>query len=339
MKKLFAMILMLSILLTAAGCGKEEQRPTGTTAPGHTTETVAPTHASEATVPTQDTEATTPTQPSEETEPTEPDEPTEPTQDPELVTAYLLEDITMSGAGQTLNMELFYTERWQIEGLCGTFNGDMLLQLEVQYEEDGTPLYAVRYGAEGEEVAREEYTSVVDGRLMELVITEDGNSTHSVMTYDDSGLLLEKEDRDSDGKLINKIFYKYDEDGRVLSEVTKTPLGIVEERKEYRYDDQGLLSKFRWTMYGQTVAVFHYKYEDGKMIQRTCTDGELFSYKFHYDEFGNLDRISVGMKEEDGIVGVGTYRFHYKPVEVSQEEADRLCLEIGEFIEGIFYYA
>ncbi len=295
MKKLLAFLLALTLVLTLAACGNDP-------------------------VPTDTTEASK-------------SEATEPSTEPQPVTAYALDTITMSANGMEAVISFTFDERGLLHNIETRNNSELQRQQKTEFDENGDPTIAISYGPDNKELSRIEYVSVENGKVNESLVTSNGETIREVSIRDDVGNLIEKKQYDKDGKLIGSTKYEYDELGHPAREIVLNESGKQIQLKEYHCDQDGNLTEYCWkagVMVGYEIYHYLYTYEDGRLTQRTSQTEEGADFTYQYDEAGNLVGITF-----DG----GTITLLYRPMELSQQDAQRLEETIDSFLEGAFILA
>lgn len=293
MKKLLAFLLALTMVLTLAACGSDP-------------------------VPTGTTEATKPeTTPSEVTE-------------PQLVTAYALDTITVRADGVEAVVSFTFDERGLLHNIEMRANGELQNQIKTEFDENGDPTVATTYGPDNKEISKIEYVSVENGKVNESLETSNGKTIREVSIRDDAGNLIEKKQYDEDGGLIGSTKYEYDDLGHPAKEIVLNGDGKETQIKEYHCDRDGNLTEYCWkTGLVVTYEICHYlyTYEDGRLTQRTSQTENGIDFAYRYDEAGNLVEITT-----DG----GTVTLLYNPMELSEKDAQMLEETVGSFLEGAF---
>ena len=300
MKKLFALLLSLCLLLGLAACG-EPAEPKDTE-PGKTTQ--------------PQTDGPAATDPADPTEPNEEiaffwDEEGSDEQISTLV-EMLYKDLE-DGTETSLTMEV--TDRGQILSVS---NGERNQQAQVEYDEKGFPT-AITVTEDGAAVATVNFTFDAGGNL--LKVTSPEYEVDTSYTYDEKGniltvttpdsteertygekgeLLIRKESRN--GKLW-EYTYTYDQDGNELTsqtlldgELYRSNENVYEngnliceksgsDEYRYTYDDQGNLLTYEFYRDGEFVWDQTYTYDaDGNRVSESA-DGEL-KYEYVYADGG-----------------------------------------------------
>lgn len=254
-------------------------------------------------------------------------EPTETTAPvPETVTAYVLDKVLVSAEGMEAKILFTYDDQGRILSV-EMWNGEELYQnTEMEYRENGEPAVCVTYGPDEKILNKMEYLSVQDGKVNEALVTTNGNTVREVSVRNDAGLLVEKQSYDQDGELIGTTKYEYDAQGNPSKEIALDADGREQQVKEYRCDEDGDLLEYSWRIGEQLIVHYRYTYEDGKMTGRVSETENGLNYQYRYDDRGNMTEVVMG--------GV-PMTFHYRTMELPQEEAD----DVKEAAESFIYNA
>lgn len=122
-----------------------------------------------------------------------------------------------------------------------------------------------------------------------------GTYKYSDFVFDDSGRVSEKKES---GSSRGTITYKYDEQGRVLSETDTNSYGY--ETTDYTYDEQGEIATVSessdYSIRGGNVFQYTYERDDQNRIVKMTTvntaseDLNTCVYAYEYDDFGNVSK-------------------------------------------------
>lgn len=306
MKKILAILLVLTLLLATAACGKSDTAPT--TKPGGEDATVGTTEAvvdsengngvlAEVTVITYDDSGTS-----------------------TKTTQLSYEDgYNLVSTEITLNGELSSKETYDLrldETVFMAFYRDGQMQTEYRYQYDdqgrllsgsvtdtektehvhtydqyGNTLSSRRY-VDGELEYERTYENSYDGQTLTKTVQYENGEICNVTSYDGSGRMTENISY-GDGVPKYRVTYKYDERGNVLEDAEYSGDTKI-HNSSYTYDDQG--NKIEYIHYcGPLESRETYEYQDGKLVTSVYySEGEEFSRTcYEYDAAGRITKQSV----------------------------------------------
>lgn len=280
MKRLIAFAVLVCLLL--CGCGKTAPDPTQPalqTQPSQAP-SVQTTAAPQETIP----ETQAPTEP-----PAEPTaEPTQPA--PEMVTVYLLTNVTVYDSGST---QYHYDENYNITSYeVLTIENTLMYEVFFELQNENGMACAVRAQwpeDTGSEIRYLTYTK--DGKLSEEQIAG-SNYTGYQYAYDAHGNRTEKREY-YDGILQSVVYYEY----------TGTTLDAA------------------WCQDNAGTVIFECRIDNGRILEKNYYDSSVrYGYRYDYDE-NNNPYSSTFYYDGENLPGE---RFFYQAVEVTAERAKYL---------------
>jgi len=153
-------------------------------------------------------------------------------------------------------------------------------------------------------------------KLIDIKYGPDGNVDKKyVYTYDNDGYRrTEQQQLSSDGKLIRKITYKYDEQGNLIEDNSFSPEGKPEKKITYKYDNNGnVIEDNSFDAEGKLMKRFTYTYDgSSNKIEnsRFSSQGALDSkVTYKYDDKNNI--IEETVTNANGTVVITTYTYEY----------------------------
>ena len=226
---------------------------------------------------------------------------------------YLNED------GEKIHIELYgYDEQGRPNSVKGSAGSYSYCTLE--YDENGN-ISKVYYGGGS---TKENFYDA-DGNLSEETLRSDGDVLlRSVYQYNEQGDVVRITTSDQAG-LIRDIYYQYeyDEAGRITKRASS--FGDAQSFYEEGYDE------FEYDEFGNTVKhgrydsptdflIFYSVYdENGKLVERIREDetGVTSYWLYEYDEYGNLvreiEKKNKDSKTVESMVVYTGYRLYYNP--------------------------
>lgn len=279
MKRLIVFAVLAALLL--CGCGKTDVPAQTTMQTQPTMERVTTPQESTPSVP----ESTPPTQ-----APTEPvTEPaTEPT--PEMVTVYLLTNVTVFDSGST---QYHYDENYNIESYeVLTIENTVMYETFFEMKNENGMASVIRAqwpDGGGNEIRYLTYSE--DGKLLEEM-TAGSNYTGYQYAYDAKGNRTEKREY-YEGMLQSIVYYEY----------AGTTLDAV------------------WCEDSVGTVIFECRIENGRVLEKNYYDSSVrYGYLYEYDENGN-PYSSTFYYDGENLPGD---RFFFQAVEVTAERAEYL---------------
>ncbi len=189
-------------------------------------------------------------------------------------------------------------------------NSDGVLIAKELLDDAGRTTEYTNYTASGEIYTSDRYTYLYNNEIgrHEFEIREyEGGALKKIVNrvYTGGELLLSVEERDADGNLIEAYNYKYDEEGRMISETHLDSKYVITLITEYEYDGSENVSKTTYKngkgdISSWTVFV---RDDDGKVQKEENYDknGEMTSYlEYVYDENGDAVETHEYMPDENG---------------------------------------
>lgn len=113
------------------------------------------------------------------------------------------------------------------------------------------------------------------------------------------------------GKLYEKVFYRYDEQGRCIEkEIRGFPYDMLLSKNSYRYDELGrLIQQVEFNSDSQPIQKLYFSYDEGELpvqqivhlYQARQVERNYYRFKWKLDEKGNwIEKIEVSLVKQGG---------------------------------------
>lgn len=262
----------------------------------------------------------------------------------------LMVSLLLSGCGIHEELPQEKMEAYLIEKI-EIYEKDILTTIkEYSYNEDGVRIGETIQDEEGNDLKKAEYLLNDNGKLYQVIYTDNNGEIIETFTYDEEGHVvtwetdnhvweyiyndanLKTEDKlYSDNQLIGRTIYSYDKDGKLIREesyaIDGTSLSDICEN--YVYDDMGNISSYHLTgydndgkIYQESDVKYTNSYENDWLSSVVIDYGEGLqqSYEYKYDQFHNI----IEMHYSDSITAYYTKRT-YKTIEVNNQKQKDYC--------------
>lgn len=239
---------------------------------------------------------------------------------------------------------------------------EFLMEKKV-YDEKGNLITEISYYPDGSIIQQLEYSYDEKGNLKEETLEEEGSEVAERKTHDylENGKKHKTYVHYLDGS-YDTIEYIYDDKGRLISKITTDSEGEVDQRKEYKFQDDKLLKETEYDHEDNITDELTYNYDDkGNLKEMTHYDGiEKISVKtlHEYDEKGRriesiiynnkgkpVEKHGFSYDEEDRVIeateetayenNTTTMQYDAKGNIIEQKEVNEDG-EINHFVERTF---
>lgn len=169
-------------------------------------------------------------------------------------------------------------------------------KVEYVFGPNGQPVEVVRHDADGEFESKEELAYNDNQLLVSRVITEASGAVKKFLfSYDEKGLLMKEEEREAGDKMVSRLEYAYNEDGKeeALTKYNGDNKVISSVRSEY--DENGRLSRRISKGYYTRISLFEYD-DQGRLLEESLSDENGFVIsrnRLEYDEDGLVSHETV----------------------------------------------
>ena len=201
-------------------------------------------------------------------------------------------------------------------------NPEFIAVRDIEYEGLETDRDRLPLSGQVQSVFQTSYVAVSKGPETIMRGRKQGNFFR--YTYNPKGMKVIEESYSQTGVRLATIQYVYDEQGRLLKEITQPADGSPGAIVVWKYDTDGILkSKLRLNPQEEVMrkGIFHYDFE-GNCISETWfnKDGSKFSeFRYVYDPYGQrLSKETLVQAEEDAGNHAETYTWNFQK-RVAQE--------------------
>ncbi len=190
-------------------------------------------------------------------------------------------------------------------------------KVEYVFATHGQPVSVVRHDADGEFESKEELTYNDQHLLVQRLVTDAAGVTRKyTFAYNDKNLMAKEEELDGNDKLVSRLEYTYNEDGKETS-----LLKFNEENKpvssvKSEYDENGRLARRVSKGFYTRISLYEYD-EEGRLLEESLSDENGFVISRNRMEYNESGLVTHETVYETDLTRAGrdthlAHRFEYE---------------------------